>query len=412
MGMLLNDSKTSGSIMSPQSSPIVVDVAIVGAGIAGLWLANLLANRGLSIALCDGNPVGGAQTTASQGIVHSGVKYALTGGVGANAGPLAGMPARWRACLAGNGEVDLRGVTVPAEHMHLFGSDANARALRADRALAGEVKRADAAAAARFGQRALFALADFVVDVPALVRHLAEPLRHRLLAAQVDADAVALGPTGVAQIQIGGRGLRAGAYVFAAGAGNAAFARRINANGAAMRRRPLRQTRVRLRGSAPQVFAHCLGATLGAQPELTITSHGNAFHVGGAIADDGAARGAAEHVAAVRAALGEHLPGVDWTGAAFDTLLVDRAEPAAGALGDTADAFVFRHGNCLICWPVKLSLAPRLGDKVLAELADLQPTATAWPGNADVDLRYAAAPWTASGAGALGRCRRRKRVPC
>ena len=360
--------------MSPDSPP-GVDAAIVGAGIAGLWLANLLANRGLSIALCDGNPVGGEQTAASQGIIHSGAKYAL-GGLSTTPGPLAEMPARWRACLAGNGEVDLQGVAVRAEHMHLLGAGAEA---------------------ARFGRRAALALADFVVDVPALVRRLAEPVRHRLLAAPVDADAVALGASGAARIKIGDRELRAGVYVFAAGAGNEALAQRIGAGGAVMRRRPLRQTRVRLRAAAPAVFAHCVGSS-GAQPELTVTSRGNALHVGGAIADDGAARGEAEHLAAVRAAFAEHLPAVDLTGAAFDTLLVDRAEPAAGELGDAADAFVSRHGNCLICWPVKLSLAPRLGDKVLAELADLRPTAAAWPGNADVGLRYATAPWATAHA--------------
>ena len=411
MGMLLNGSKASWSTMAPKSSPIVVDVAIVGAGIAGLWLANLLANRGLSIALCDGNPVGGTQTAASQGIVHSGAKYALAG-AGASAAPLAAMPGRWRTCLAGDGEVDLRGVAVPAEHVLLLGSGDKAQALAADPVSLGGAQPVDAAAAARFGQRALLALADFVVDVPALVRHLAEPLRHRLLAAPVNAGALTLGPKGVAQIKVGGRRLCAGVCVFAAGAGNEAFARRIGANGAAMRRRPLRQTRVRLRGSAPRVFAHCVGRALGAQPELTVTSHGNAFHVGGAIADDGAARGEAEHVAAVRGLLAEHLPGIDWTGAAFDTLLVDRAEPAGGGPGGAADAFVFRHGNCLICWPVKLSLAPRLGDKVLAELADLPRAAAAWPGDAHAGLRYAAAPWTAASAGAPGRYRRRQRVRC
>ena len=364
---------------APRRARLGVDAAIVGAGIAGLWLANLLANRGLSIALCDGNPVGGEQTAASQGVIHSGAKYALAG-PSTTPGPLAEMPARWRACLAGHGEVDLRGVAVRAEHMHLLGAGTEA---------------------ARFGRRAALALADFVVDVPALVRRLAEPVRHRLLAAPVDADAVALGASGAARIKIDDRELRAGVYVFAAGAGNEAFARRIGAGGAVMRRRPLRQTRVRLRAAAPTVFAHCVGSS-GAQPELTVTSRGNALHVGGAIADDGAARGEAEHLAAVRAAFAEHLPAVDLTGAAFDTLLVDRAEPAAGELGGAADAFVSRHGNCLICWPVKLSLAPRLGDKVLAELADLRPTAAAWPGNADVRLRYATAPWATARAGAAG----------
>lgn len=160
-----------------------------------------------------------------------------------------------------------------------------------------------------------------------------------------------------------------------------------------MRRRALRQTCVRLRGVAPKVFAHCFAPASGAAPELTVTSHGRTLYVGGTVADDGAARTDAEHVAVVRALLAAHLPAIDLTGARFDTLLIDRAEPAAGGLGEEADAFVARHGNCLICWPVKLSLAPRLGDKVLAELEISRPVAEPWPGHADAALRYATPPW-------------------
>lgn len=317
-----------------------VDVAIVGAGIAGLWLANLLAKRGFSVALCDGAPVGGVQTAASQGIVHSGMKYVL--GTAHDAPTVLGrMPARWRACLAGNGEVDLRGVEVVAEHMQVLGRDGSA----------GPV------------------LPDFVVDVPSLIRRLAEPLRQRLLHTRVDVDALTLGPAGVDHIEVDGCRLRAGVYVFAAGVGNEAFVRRIGASGVTMRRRPLRQTWIRLRGDAPNVFAHCLASA--PPPELTVTSHGRTLHIGGKVADDGATRTEAEHVGVVRALLAAYLPNIDLDGAVFHTLLIDRAEPAGEVGAPEKDAFVARHGNCLICWPVKLSLAPRLGDKVLSELADL-----------------------------------------
>ena len=316
-----------------------VDVAIVGAGIAGLWLANLLGKRGFTVALCDSAPAGGGQTAASQGIVHSGAKYVV--GTAHDAPTvLARMPGRWRACLAGNGEVDLRGVEVVAEQMQVLARDGSAGP----------------------------ALPDFVVDVPSLVRRLAEPVRQRLLHTRLDADALALGPAGVDHLDVDGCRLRAAVYVFAAGVGNEAFARRIGANGVTMRRRPLRQTWIRLRGEALNVFAHCLASA--PPPELTVTSHGKTLHIGGKVADDGATRTEAEHVGVVRALLAAYLPNIDLDGAVFHTLLIDRAEPAGEVGAPEKDAFVARHGNCLICWPVKLSLAPRLGDKVLSELAD------------------------------------------
>ena len=359
-----------------------VDVAIIGAGIAGLWLANLLAKRGFSVALCDGAPVGGAQTAASQGIVHSGAKYVFGAAPAATA--LAQMPRRWRECLAGNADVDLRGVRVIAEQMQVLMRDDSAARL-----LPNFAKFAD--------------FADFVVDVPSLIHRLAEPVRHRLCNVRVDAEALVPGAAGLNGIEAHGCRLRASVYVFAAGLGNAALAQRIGASGVAMRRRPLRQTWIRLRGEAPNVFAHCFAPASRPPPELTVTSHGRTLSIGGKVADDGAARSEAEHIRVVRALLAAHLPAVDLTGAEFHTLRIDRAEPAeVGAEAPQQDAFVARHGNCLICWPVKLSLAPRLGDQVLTELADLRLAANAWPGDANAVLRYATPPWAAAAA---GRCR-------
>ena len=88
---------------------VKADIAIAGAGIAGLWLANLLVNRGFEVAVCESGKVGGSQTMASQGLIHGGVKYALGGtatrayrsGFG-HAAPLARLPRRRRR------EIDLQ----------------------------------------------------------------------------------------------------------------------------------------------------------------------------------------------------------------------------------------------------------------------------------------------------------------
>ena len=402
--MLLNDTELRRAAMPPaprERPPIIVDVAIIGAGIAGLWLANLLAGRGLAVAFCDGNPVGGTQTAASQGIVHSGVKY----GWRVRRTALATMPARWRACLAGRAEVDLRGVDVAAEHVHLFGSGmaATAKAALAGFLWAGGAKRVDAATVPPFGPGLLLELADFAVDVPSLIRGLAAPVRHRLLAAHIAPGDLALGPAGVKEVRVRGRALRANAYVFAAGVGNAAFARRIGAEAATMRRRPLRQTWLRLLGDPPHVFAHIVSGAFGGAPALTITCHPGGLYIGGHAAEVGAAETAGAHFARLRRLLAEHLPALDLTGAEFETFLIDRAEPADGPAG--GDAFVARHGNCLVCWPVKLSLAPRLGDQVLDALRHLRPIAGAWPGNADTPLALAAPPWATAQADGEARSR-------
>lgn len=54
---------------------INVDVVIVGAGIAGLWLLNILRSNGYSVILFENESIGGLQTMASQGMIHGGQRY-------------------------------------------------------------------------------------------------------------------------------------------------------------------------------------------------------------------------------------------------------------------------------------------------------------------------------------------------
>jgi len=77
-------------------------------------------------------------------------------------------------------------------------------------------------------------------------------------------------------------------------------------------------------------------------------------------------------------------------------VVADRAEPASDAIGNLPDAYVARRGNCLLCLPVKLSLAPRLGDLVTAELGDLAPGEDGWRGDSDDRVVYAPSPYTRS----------------
>ena len=59
---------------------IAADVTIIGGGIAGLWLFRRLNNMGYTrLCLLENETLGGGQTIKSQGIIHGGIKYALSG---------------------------------------------------------------------------------------------------------------------------------------------------------------------------------------------------------------------------------------------------------------------------------------------------------------------------------------------
>nr|MDQ2695656.1 FAD-dependent oxidoreductase [Pseudomonadota bacterium] len=95
-----------------------VDVLVIGGGIAGLWTLARLRQRGYGALLVEGAALGRGQTICSQGIIHGGTKFALQGEISGAAQAIGDMPDAWRRCLAGDGEVDLRGVNLLADHQY------------------------------------------------------------------------------------------------------------------------------------------------------------------------------------------------------------------------------------------------------------------------------------------------------
>ena len=348
---------------------VTADVAIAGAGVAGLWLANLLLSRGLEVAVCERGEVGGTQTIASQGLIHGGVKYALTGTATRAFEATSDMPRRWRACLEGIGEIDLRGVGVVSECYYLWSPDAPGARLAgflASRLLRGRVEKlshSDYPQPFEGQAGTMYRLDDFVIDVAGLVQRLAAPLEGRLLPMAVEPDGLVMHQGTVRAFQNADIRVEAEHFVFAAGADNGKLAA---AAGAAtrMQRLPLKQ--VLVRSTNPElIFAHCISG-MRAEPALTVTTLPGYHYLGGALASEGANRSDADQIDAAQRELAQALPWIDWSKRTFETVSIDRAEPDGRRL---EGAFVETHENVLIAWPGKLTLAPDLGDRALRALA-------------------------------------------
>ncbi len=348
---------------------VTADVAIAGAGVAGLWLANLLVSRGLDVAVCERGEVGGTQTMASQGLIHGGVKYALAGTATRAFEATSDMPRRWRACLEGTGEIDLRGVGVVSECYYLWTPDAPGARLAgflASRLLRGRVEKlshSDYPQPFEGQAGTMYRLDDFVIDVAGLVQRLAAPLEGRLLPMAVEPDGLVMHQGTVRAFQNADIRVEAEHFVFAAGAGNGKLAA---AAGAAtrMQRLPLKQ--VLVRSTNPElIFAHCISG-MRAEPALTVTTLPGYHYLGGALASDGANRSDADQIDAAQRELVQALPWIDWSKRTFETVSINRAEPDGRRL---EGAFVETHENVLIAWPGKLTLAPDLGDRALRALA-------------------------------------------
>ncbi len=392
------------------------DCLILGGGIAGLWTLRTLVDAGYDALLVETTALGHGQTIASQGILHAGTKYALTGDASRASKAAAMAAATWRECLAGTGPIDLRGAAVLSQHTCMFttpGVGSRLAGLAASKALtSGPQKLSRAQFPAAFADAppgvAVYQLDEPVLDLPALLETLAAPVRDRMLRAQTvqlrwqstkspqhaalqspqrqrraEAHLTIAPPTTdtTTESKAADLHLTPRAIVCAAGAGNEVLLADLDLNAEIRtQRRPLHM--VLARGTTPDnlpaIYAHCVG--LSDKPRATITSTTDAhrrtvWYIGGTLAETGVDRSPADQIARARQELAAILPWIDLEGVEFATLRVDRAE-GFDANGQRPDTPVVRaQGNVIACWPTKLVLAPLAAVAVLEHLKNMFPLA-------------------------------------
>lgn len=361
------------------SAEITVDVAIFGGGIAGLWTLSRLRREGYRALLFESQALGGLQSVASQGIIHGGTKYALTGKLTGSAQAIAEMPAIWRAALAGRAGPDLSAVRVLSEYQYLWTSGA----LVSDIAgfFASKVMQSRMRSVDRGDRPALFDDPRFSGRVYRLEEPVLDPASlAEALVDEIGANCcMAPGPFAAERRPHGwhidwpeGPSVNASAVVLAAGAGNAALLDHFALQSPQMQRRPLHM--LMARGDLPLLYAHALGAR--AVPRLTVTSYptGDAdvvWYLGGQVAEDGVGRGTTAQIDAGRRELEAVLPWLDQSTLRWATLRIDRAEVASQGGKRPDDAFVSAHDGIVVCWPTKLAFAPRVAQLVSASLQSM-----------------------------------------
>lgn len=357
------------------------DAVIIGGGIAGLWTLNRLCNQGFNAILLEEKALGSDQTIASQGMIHGGIKYALGGALTRASEAIADMPDHWRACLRGDGDVDLTGSQILSDHFYLWSTTAVRSRLSgflASKAIRGRVEKVlssemPAIFAHREFRGTLYRLTDMVVDTTSVLQKLANNYIDRIFSinwSHCRWRQTAAGPflltmeTAESQCEIA-----AGAFIFCAGKGNASLLNAVGASTPAMQLRPLQQVMVRPRFSS-SFYGHCI--TNSKTPILTISSHrlddeNQVWYLGGALAEKLVGQAPAQIIVAVQRELKHLLPWLDFTGADWATLQVERAEPRQRNLVRPDNAYAeWARGpkNIIAAWPTKLTLAPHLAAEV------------------------------------------------
>lgn len=375
------------------ASPINVDIAIIGGGVAGLWLLNRLCNQGYNAILLEQAELGGMQTLASQGMIHGGIKYALGGALTGASEAIADMPDHWRRCLKGEGDVDLSKASILSDHFYMWSSQsigakvASFFASKVTRGRVDKVARDDRPEV--FQNQAfsgkLYKLVDLVLDVHSVVRTLADNCRGRIYSIDWQQSRFQQNSDGSVQHLTVSDGdnchtIIAKRFVFAAGEGNQQLCSLLGISKPAMQRRPLRQVLVK-HHYQHQLYAHCMGAN--PSPRLTISSHNCSdgkmvWYLGGDLATEGVNLSDQQVIEKAKNELLDLFPWLDFADSEWATLYIDRAEPIQPGLIKPDKAFAETAQECanvIVSWPTKLTLAPNMADEVCELLArdSIQP---------------------------------------
>lgn len=394
-------------MVATATQPSEVDAAIVGGGIAGIWLLNLLQAKGYRAVLFEGRTLGGSQTLASQGMIHGGLKYALGGSLTGASEAIGRMPERWRECLHGTGSVNLAGLQPLSEDYFMFAAGGTLGRLtgffasKTLRGRIGKVDRTEYPEALQPLEGVVYRLNDFVLDTSALLEHLLAPVGH--LAYQHDVKREHLRPDGDGWCITTPAGIvRARRLILCAGTGSGPLLDALGPEAPRMQTRPLHQVLVRHPQLQP-LYAHCLTGIRKPEPRLTITSHrephgrGWLWYLGGSLATEGVSLGENALIDHARAELNVCVPWLDWRRATFDTLRIDRAEPFQTQGNRPDEAFAWSGAASIVCWPTKLSLAPDLGERVLSLLDSPAPAAAPLPRLKLPEALLGQPPWCPSG---------------
>lgn len=404
-----SDTKTD---TSSATRSITTDIIIIGGGIAGLWLLNRLCNLGYNAILLESQALGSDQSVASQGMIHGGIKYTLSGLLTGASEAIADMPGYWRKCLQGDGDVDLRGCKTLSDHFYLWSSATTTSRLstffasKATRGRVDKVTGKDLPALFQTPQfsGAVYKLVDMVLDAPSLVQQLADPLRSRIFHIDWNKANFHTLLNGSTALDIAGDDellrLTASAIVLTAGRGNGELLSQLGASSPKMQTRPLQQVMVKHR-HPHSFFGHCLGGET--TPRVTISSHhctddSQVWYLGGSLAEKGATQSADQLIHCAQRELSELLPWVDLSEAQWATLPVERAEPRQRNFARPDQAYADWAGQCknvIAAWPTKLTLAPNLSTQVIDLLVKraIKPSRSRAPELPLASPKIAPPPW-------------------
>jgi glycine/D-amino acid oxidase-like deaminating enzyme len=395
------------------------DVVVIGGGVTGLWTAALLRSNGYSTAVLETNLLGAGQTILSQGIIHAGIKYALTEQFKDTDLSISDMPAIWSSCLEGKGEIDLSSVLTLSRSQYIWPAPSFAsmlttkitsKVLRSTSIKLGEkeipeiLKKVDG--------RPIFEAAETIIDPKSLLAALSGACASPIIKIS-NSTPFELEMPGVIKIIESNLEaiIRFRFLVLTAGAGNAGLIDRVrakypelDAKAPSMQLRPLKMVVVKQirNGRLPPLFGHCISAST--TPLITVTTHqaedhNTIWYLGGGVAEQGVKLSEYDQIVEAQKVLKRCVPGIRWDSDDYQwsTVYCERAEASTSTGARPSGPFIATYPGISVAWPTKLTLAPATARRIISDIARQGVP----PGKSGIDsplyqlekARIAGSPW-------------------
>lgn len=373
-----------------------MDCIIFGGGVAGLFTLDACVRKGMRVVLLESKALGTGQTIDSQGIIHGGLKYAITGNGSRSASAIKDMPTVWRKCLAGESLPNLQHVVMRSDFCHVWRTDSIRSKLgwiAAKFALRTKpvILDPDELPHALQGiQGSVARLGEQVIEPRSLLEILSHNMTENILqTAEGGVEVSRLEDGWLIQLLNPETGEPQDIFtkkvVLTAGSGNAQLRTLFSLEAGKTQARPLHM--VMARGDLPVLNGHCID---GAKTRVTITTTKDyadrwVWQIGGQLAEDGIHLVPEKLIQRAVNEIKEVLPNVDLSGAEFTTYTTTRAEQfTRGAR--PSDISILEENNVYTCWPTKLAFAPRLADEIIRRIGpknDSEPVRikefSSWP---------------------------------
>jgi len=353
---------------------IPLDCIIFGGGVAGLFALDKCLSRGIHAVLLESESLGTGQTIDSQGIIHGGLKYAITGVDSNSAMAIKEMPIVWRRCLAGESMPDLTNVVIRSEYCYIWRTDslrsklgwlAAKLALR----IKPKILDSDELPEALQGINSSVArLDEQVIEPRSLLEVFSHKLnRHLLQTVEGGVEVSRLDDGWLVQLLNPETGhpldLIAKKIVLTAGHGNQGLREVFGLEAKQTQKRPLHM--VMARGELPILNGHCID---GSKTRVTITTtqdHAgrSVWQIGGQLAEKGVHQSPQELLCYAADELRAVLPHVNFDQTEFTTYKTSRAEQNLHGSRPN-DISILEENDVLTCWPTKLAFAPRLAEEI------------------------------------------------